>query len=213
MGLDMYIYKHEKGRAQIELDREKVIEESNNYVNSLYKTENIKYIVNDFIEKHKEHFISLSEKTFKSTEYKAKSILYGNTDFKMVQWNLFNNCSRFNYDVSEENKIEITKDFLQRLDKHTMSKEQSDRLELEKDLDKKLDDAQEEMAYWRKYHELNAFILDSFGGDNCEYTTLTIENIKEIKQFIRDDGWDTSQIDSILDSWDDTAVYSYYPWW
>ena len=50
------------------------------------------------------------------------------------------------------------------------------------------DDEGVEIAYWRKFHELNEFILN-YGNQeeelNCQDIILTEENLKEILEFVK----------------------------
>ena len=80
-----------------------------------------------------------------------------------------------------------------------------------------VDSMETEQAYWRKYHDLNYYILDELttpvDDGNCEDIPLTHEDILAIQQFIRSDGEDSTQVDDILADWDESATYVYHPWW
>lgn len=89
------------------------------------------------------------------------------------------------------------------------------------ELEKELQEELQESAYWRKYNDLNDYILEELtipeGDGNLEYLPITRGDTLNIKEFIVKDDQDyyndTTQIDSILDNWDDTATYVYHPWW
>ena len=215
MGLDMTMYKNASGRDEIKAKHQEVVKASNKYVDDLLKSEpTIEEKVKAFIE-DKKALLSKDDTqyTLDSTLYKVKSILYGNDKPSVVKWDLFNNCTRFDMDITDRDKARITMELLEILAEYKTSDEQVNRLKEEEDLANELEATQVEIAYWRKYHALNDFILNKFGGDNCEETVLSMKAMQDIKMFIQDDGEDTKQVDSILDSWDETATYVYYPWW
>ena len=129
---------------------------------------------------------------------------------------MFNCFTVFNFDLSDSDKRHI-------LDKFQSTFDKLPPLDLSAELDKhdafeeSLRNLETEVAYWRKYHDLNEYILtelDTEGiGGNCEDFPLYKEDFITIHEFITSNGESPSQIDDILNSWDDTCTYVYHPWW
>ena len=149
----------------------------------------------------------------KSAEYNILSILYGNTDLDTVRWKLFNRCSVFNFGITDEQKNNISLDLLDMLKDYKPTQAQIERLEQETKLDTQISSMRIEVAYWRKYHKLNDYILDTYGGGNCEDTVFSLDNIMDILQFVKDDGKDIDQLEEILADWNPESIYVYHPWW
>lgn len=212
MGLDQYIYKYGAGHKELKEEYETVITDSNNYVNELFNSKpELLVILTDFINDHKEQLSETIEESTKRLTYIVKGILYGNNSVNQVVSALFYDVTIFSRDI--QLKENIANDLLARLEACPISEAQTTRLNLEEELESKREDGTEELAYWRKYHDLHNFILNSFGGGNCEDTPLTKENMETIVEFIQGNGHEASKVQNILGSWDDTATYVYHPWW
>jgi hypothetical protein len=227
MGLDMYIYKQDKGYEEAEKKCNELETSMTNKMNKhLEKHKNtIKTKLQFFILRNKEHLHDNgeTERVFNKLKIDVTQYLYrsDNSDIhSLISWQLFNNCSVFEYYVDNTIKSSIVKDFIETffsISDITFSKDR----ELLQEFGRERDALEYEEAYWRKYHDLNTYILTELvtvkDDGNCENLPLTKEDVIKIKEFIvKDDKEfynDTSQIDSILNTWDDTATYVYHPWW
>jgi len=186
---------------------------SNKYVNDKMDLPEIQKILARFIIDTKDTQIDNPDRVVDTLKFNFKSVLYGNDDYDTVKWNLFNNMSIFNYNTPETDKEEITNKLLNLLKEHSPDDEQKNRVLLETSLAEKEESMRSEVCYWRKYHDLNKFILDTFGGDNCEDTPLTKDIIYEIYEFIKEGKEDVEQIEDLLENWDENCTYCYTPWW
>jgi len=146
-----------------------------------------------------------------------KVYAFGNRDAESMEWEIFNNFSKFKNpkgfleDIPE--KSEATKDFIDLATPYILPEETLLLVKEYEELGESIENCNEEVAYWRKYHKLNEFILDTFGGDNCEEVPLTKDDMEEIRDFIKEDGKHSKQVDKILNEWDEDAIYVYEPWW
>ena len=212
MELDMYIYRDRKGREQSILQLEKIVEEANDYAIELCLKPEVQNIVTLFLNKYT-CFMCENKDLRKKAERDVKSILYGNTDLTTTRWNLFNNCSVFNFGLNDEQKNSISLDLLDMLKNYKTTQKQLDRLKQEAKLDGQIHRMRIEVAYWRKYHDLNDYILKTYGGDNCEETVLYKKDMNDILQFVKNDGKNTDQLEEILSDWNTESTYVYCPWW
>ena len=219
VGLDQSIYKMDQGYIDTVKQLEDVRNASNKYVNDKMDLPEIQKILNSFIIDTKDTQIDNPDRVVDTLKFNFKSILYGNNDYDTVKWNLFNNMSIFNYNTPETDKEEITNKLLNLLKDHSQDDEQKNRVLLETSLAEKEESMRSEECYWRKYHDLNKFVLDTFGGDNCEDTPLTKEYVEQICDFIEHDNknkeypQDVEQVEDLLENWDENCTYCYTPWW
>ena len=219
MGLDQSIYKMDQGYASIVKQLEDVRNASNKYVNDKMDLPEIQKILDSFIIDTKYAQIDNPDSVVDTLKFNFKSILYGNDDYDTVKWDLFNNMSIFNYNTPETDKEEITNKLLNLLKDYSPDDEQKNRILLETSLVEKEKSMRSEVCYWRKYHDLNKYILSVFGGDNCEDTPLTKEDVEQIYDFIKDDNKnkeyqeDVEQVEDLLQNWDENCTYCYTPWW
>lgn len=212
MGLDQYIYEHHKDREAIELRLEKLLDESNDYAIELSQKPEIQAIIKTIVDKYEKHMYKDGD-LLSYMSHKVRSILYGNNDFEETRWDLFNNCSKFKFELDGKIKDEITRDILDMLKPYPVSEAQRKRLEEESKLNKQLSDMQTEVAYWRKFHLLNDYMLQKYNADNCEYTKLSKKDMEDIRDFICTNNEDPNQVINILKNWDDEKIYLYFPWW
>ena len=213
VGLDQSIYKMDQGYIDTVKQLEDVRNASNKYVNDKMDLPEIQKILDSFIIDTKYAQIDNPDRVVDTLKFNFKSILYGNYDYDTVKWNLFNNMSIFNYNTPETDKEEITNKLLNLLKDYSPDDEQSKRNLFEISLAEEEESMRSEVCYWRNYHDLNKFILDTFGGDNCEDTPLTKDIIYEIYEFIKEDKEDVEQIEDLLENWDENCTYCYTPWW
>lgn len=223
MGLDMYIFKHQAGRESISEQYNKLEQQIDNQVDGHMNKheEDITQMVNKFVKDHSLH-IRQSDRTVET----IKSVVWyficqkdnktKEDILKAVQWNLFNNCSTFNWDVPTEIQEDITTDFYNQFIQFCTLSNASILNEFS-ELDKQLSSTSEEVAYWRKHRTLNEYILESLTepeeDGNCENLPLSLEDIHSIIEFLQDAESDTKQIQNIIDNWDESATYIYHPWW
>ena len=212
MGLDQYIFKNEKGRDEVESQHNKLEKEAEDYAYNLADTYEVKDIINNFV-KDNSKYLRNPEDAIDGTRHKVATILYGLDEVEHTKWNLFNNCTDFSFDLNDREKYKIAERLVNDLKDFKPTKEQSNRVKKIDKLDKQLDCMQTEVAYWRKYHDLNNYILDKFGGDNCEDTILSKGDMEDILEFIKTDEGLSRQVVDILNDWDDEATYVYHPWW
>jgi len=219
MGLDQSIYKMQAGYTDITDKIAKVRSLSNKYANDKMSLPEIQKILDRFIIDTKDIQIDNPDRVVDTLKFNFKSFIYGNDDYDTVKWNLFSNMSIFNYNTPETIREEITNKLLNLLKDYSPDDEQKNRNLLETSLAEKEESMRSEVCYWRKYHDLNKFILDTFGGDNCEDTPLTKEDVEQICDFIKNDSnnkeyqEDVEQVEDLLENWDENCTYCYTPWW
>ena len=139
---------------------------------------------------------------------------YGNRGSEAMQWEMFNNYSQFG-DIFETvpNQEEITEEFIEIAKDYMLPEDIRAKIKEFNEASREISELTTEEAYWRKYHNLNNFMCGEFGADNVEETELTHGDMIKVYQFIKRDGEDVSQVEDILDNWDETKKYYYYPWW
>ena len=86
------------------------------------------------------------------------------------------------------------------------------------ELEELLRNERKEILYFRKYHDLNDYILDAFGGDNCGTTQMNKNRLETILKFIMDDHSESfdyaeDQLKQIIETYDNSFDYVYVPWW
>lgn len=214
----MFIFKHEKGRDDIikQLDAigAEIIAKQNKYLNTN----------KDCIEAAINRFLADNQSTITTTDKdKAYNRIYNSFRYYTIRksgidtviWELFNNYSVMDWDASDKLKRNVAHSFIDSF-KDLPPIDFSKELSQYDSLDKQADALSAEVAYWRKYYDLNHHILTelTFPKDdgNCEYLPLSKANMLSILDFI-DADHDSTQVQDILDNWDDTATYVYHPWW
>lgn len=218
MGLDQYVYK---------VDREKEIHLSN-------KKRELEQIIHRAVESItletspglKEKLEEFSNKwgslIRKDGEQSVLEYLldlvriysYGNRTSEEMQWEIFNNFSRFNNFLNEmPSKTEITEEFIGIAKDYLLPEEIQQQVMEYNSISEELFSITQKVAYWRKYHDLNDFMCEEFGADNCEEVELSLEDMRKVLEFIEKDGQDSKQVKEILRTWDKTFKYTYYPWW
>lgn len=214
MGLDQYIYKRNKNYAPTLHQLEVLNKESNDYTQALVQSPEVKTTIAQFIQDIQHSLQSVDhEYNITRITQSAASIIYGNNDPDQVKWDLFNNCSVFNFDYEDSYQLEVANNLISMLSDYKLSPEQLARLSKEEELQNMIDSSQTEVAYWRKHYDLNDFILETFGGGNCEDTPLTLDDMYRILEFQEESEFDTSKLTAIIDAWDNSATYVYHPWW
>jgi len=220
MGLDMTIYREEQGRDEL-------IEEQTKLSNSIiFKVDKIikdneKAIdikIKDFIDKYSE-YIRNKENSVQSIENGVHAIITGRNDVghRKLQWQLFNYCSIFSFDINKRVQGNITFD-LYTIFKEFKKEDYSEIINKYDALEDRVSDMKEEVAYWRKAHDLNNYILndlvEDFEGDgNCLSHKLTKSMMVNILAFTKEHEIESDQVETILQDWDDKHNYTYMPWW
>jgi len=216
MGLDMYIFKQNPELDEVKKKIDSLTKELSNDKRNFYVKykKDIEKEVKKFVQEYRsiirECYLDSIVEFFVNWVKEFGDVI---ADLDTVKWHLFNYYTRFSYDTPEGTKNKLTKSFMSIIDKFSCPVEIKNK---SKEIDKlrsKADNLYEEVAYWRKYHDLNNYILDTFGGDNCEDTPLSKDDMYSIQKFIKNNGQDTKQIDEILEDWDETYTYVYHPWW
>ena len=141
------------------------------------------------------------------------SYAMGNRTPTDLEWELFQCFSRFPYDSTEAYKKEVTKDLIKVASKYMLPDSFKNKLEEYERLSDEISNCSAEVCYWRKYHDLNSYILNTFGGGNCEETELDLNKVKQIRDFIYRNEENTSQVEELIKKWDENKRYVYYPWW
>lgn len=223
MGLDMTIYKLQPTRAAL-VEEEKELQKKQTNLVTAHMDKNkddIEKAIRTYIKDAKH--IRKTTRTYDSIKRNVYQLIAryatkgtGNNFTDGIQWNLLNNCTAFSWGMSEKDRKEVTKDFINKFKKFCTLTNADDITRLYT-LQESIDDQTEEIAYWRKYHKLNDYILEELttpeGDGNCEELLLTKDNFISIGDFILEDSKDPYQIDDILTDWDDTCTYVYHPWW
>jgi len=208
MGLDMSIYKLTKDVINTEHKKDKL----NNEYSSEFSKE-----ISKILESHKEDFIKHLQKFNVETdedniERLVTKLIYSKEidDKNSLMYLLFSYFPI--YGILIEDKEPIYTDFM-KLSGEIPTNNKLLSLNKEYELLDSLSLEREEVAYWRKYYDLNSYILDTFGGDNCEDTVLSLEDLQDIRDFIKNDNEDTTQVDKIISNFDSECTYVYHPWW
>lgn len=93
----------------------------------------------------------------------------------------------------------------------------------------KIEAEEEDVAYWRKNWELQDYMEEHlFRVENCEENVLSLETLEKIRDYVRgqeeefakewaDEGGGNyqpdTQVQEIIDTYDPTATYIYFPSW
>lgn len=212
MGLDQYIYKDSLNRADLAERIDKLEEELSKVTMDRMKAneEEINEIAKAFTERWSGFILTKRENLFTND---ISIFIHRRINIKNMRWQLFNNCSVFNFNTTETDKSLITDDFVESFKKFGATEEHFLKIDEVNVLESELDTMRTEVAYWRKYHDLNSYVLETFGGGNCEDTILDTHALESIRDFIVDDGEDATDLDNILSNFDTEAVYIYHPWW
>ena len=219
MGLDMYVHKCNTERTEkLETKIATLETEIHGEVEKItLDTDNVKSKIDAFIEKYNSILTEGEDQSL--PEYLLGLIRvysYGNRDFSGMQWELFNNYSRFyKYSSEEFTKDGITSDFIEMAKDYLLSEDIREKVESYQEASQELSEETQEIAYWRNHYAFNSYMCETFNCTNGEDTPLTLEEMKTILEFLEDKG-DThsaQKIKSIIEQWDDTNTYSYMPWW
>lgn len=217
MGLDQFIYKRQPEYYTIKASLGNVERALEDAVTQ-YTTDNAS-IIAKLIEQFRNHVvshISAPQRFVETTQSNAIHYIVRDPDSDSLAWSLFNCFTVFNFSLSTSEKRYILGKFQTTFDK-LPSLDLSAELDKYESLEESLRNLETEVAYWRKYHDLNEYILtelDTKGiGGNCEDLPLSKSDFNDIHEFITCNGESPSQIDDILNSWDDTCTYVYHPWW
>ena len=210
MGLDMYIFKLTKKVAEIEKQKKQL---SNIFDKEFGKeVDKLTPILKDDCIKHLKKFdVAITEKDI---EIVISNLIESTwiTDKESMYNVLFNYFPVYGFLILDKQQAKIYLDFMLLKTKVPLNRTLVSLYKKYQELDK-LPIKREEVAYWRKYHDLNSYILKTFGGDNCEDTILSLKNLKDIRNFIKNDNEDTTQVDKIISNFDNECTYVYHPWW
>jgi len=210
MGLDMNIFKLTKKVIEIEKQKEQLSSQFDRELNK--EIDKITSQIKDDCINH------LNKFNIEITEDNVKVVISNLVESTWVtdkesRYNmLFRYFPVYDLFIEEKKQNKIYEDFLKLQEKIEPNKNLISLHSSYQKLDA-LDIKREEVAYWRKYHDLNSYILETYGGGNCEDTTLSLEDLKDIKKFIKNDNKDTTQIDKIISNFDNECTYVYNPWW
>ena len=216
MGLDMHIYEQDKKILELR-DRAKTLRESLNNSLSIHEKEikdELLEDLKDFMLKYKEDIKASTEES--KIDYIVRHVMsyaMGNRTSTYLEWELFQCFTRFPHDSTEEYSKEVTKDLIKVASKYMLPDFFKNKLKKYEKLSDEISNCSEEVCYWRKYRDLNSYILNTFGGGNCEETLLDLNKVKQIRDFIDRNGENTSQVDELIEYWDEDRRYVYYPWW
>jgi hypothetical protein len=210
MGLDMYIFKLTK---EVEVT-EKQKEQLSNIFDKEFGKEVDKLtpiLKDDCIEHLKKFDVLITEKDIEIVISNLIESMWI-TDKESMYNVLFNYFPVYEFFILDKQQAKIYLDFMLLKTKVPLNRTLVSLYKKYQELNA-LDIKREKLAYWRKYHDLNSYILETYGGGNCEDTTLSLEDLKDIKKFIKNDNKDTTQIDKIISNFDNECTYVYNPWW
>jgi len=222
MGLDMYINKVPLDYKETEKVCVTFEKELGEFVVDLVDAiPNLDDGIKKFHTKVK-HLLQDEEAPIVSDEYCFDTVLRNSIiptmlrggDSEEIAWLLFNNFTLFNYNITDEDKVSVIEALNEVFSELEVSKEFVTRSEALTEMSDALMDSREELVYWRKYHALNTYILNTFGGGNCEDTILDYADMEKIAQFIsNDEDTDDDRVEKLLEDWDSNKLYIYHPWW
>jgi len=205
----MYIFKLTKGTINVEEQKENL---SNQFDKELNKEiEKLTPLLKDGCIKHLKKFdVEVSERTI---DIVINNLIESTwiTNKKLRYSMLFNYFPVYDLLLEEEQKDKIYEDFLKLQEKIEQNQNLVSLCSKYKELDESTPE-KIEVAYWRKYHRLNDYILTKFGKGNYENIVLSLENLKDIRGFIKNDNEDVSQIDEIIKNWSNDCTYMYNHW-
>jgi len=226
MSLSTIIYKRTAKYKVVEKEREKLISKLTKRLDKYFIDKNNKLdkIIKSFI-KNYSNIIPLKKNSISTLTIVAKYLIanYNNKNtyknyISTVKWNIFNNLSPFNHNLSNEIKTNTAIDFIKDV-KPLCTLNTLKTITKIKNLHKELQSYEIKVFYCDSYDKLNSYILHITNfvdkGDSYPCIVLSKNNLKTIKKFINKDSKVTNsskQIDKILKNWCKNCTYVYYPW-